>query len=414
MFFSPFERMMAWRYLRARKAEGFVSVIAGFSFLGILLGVATLIIVMSVMNGFRQELITRLLGLNGHLSVYRSGSALTDYAGLAESLRGISGIVSVAPLIQSQALLTVGGVSSGVVVRGMSAESFAAKPLLGTSIVQGNIEDFREGAVAVGSAMAEKLDLKIGEPITLLSSKVRATPFGGIPRSRTFTVGLVFDVGMHEYNANFIFMPLKDAQNFFQLPGAVTELEVITGNPARIDAVKQAAALALDGMAGVYDWRDSNKTFLGALEVERNVMFIILTLIIVVAAFNIISSMIMLVKDKSRDIAIMRTMGASRGSMMRIFMLAGASIGVAGTLGGALFGVLFALNIEGIRQAIQHLIGVKLFAAEIYFFSQLPAKIDWAEVAAVIVMALVLSVLATLYPARRAARLDPVEALRYE
>lgn len=412
--FSPFERMMAWRYLRARKAEGFVSVIAGFSFLGILLGVATLIIVMAVMNGFRQELVTRLLGLNGHLSVYRPGDTLTDYPDLAERIRGISGIVSVAPLVQSQALLTVGGVSSGVVVRGMSAESFAAKPLLGKSIIQGDIDNFHDGGVAIGSAMAEKLGLKIGDPITLLSSKVRATPFGGIPRSRTFTVGLVFDVGMYEYNANFIFMPLKDAQNFFQLPGAVTELEVITDNPDQIEGIKQAAKLALEGRAGVYDWRDSNKTFLGALDVERNVMFIILTLIIIVAAFNIISSMIMLVKDKSRDIAIMRTMGASRGAMMRIFMLAGASIGVAGTFGGTVVGILFALNIESIRQAIQHLIGVKLFAAEIYFFSQLPAKIDWGEVVAVVLMAFGLSILATLYPARRAARLDPVEALRYE
>lgn len=412
--FTAFEKMMAWRYLRARKAEGFVSVIAGFSFLGILLGVATLIIVMSVMNGFRAELIDRMLGINGHLSIYRTGTALDDYPDLVTRIQGVSGVVSVTPMIESQALVTVGGSASGVAVRGLSAESFMQRPILANSVQEGSIENFQNGQIAIGTALADRLRIGVGDSLVLMSPKVRATPFGSMPRTQRFVVGLVFDVGMYEYNNGFIFMPLAQAQAFFQLPDAVTAIEVMTRDPAAIDPVKAAMALALDGRAGVYDWRDSNSTFLGALEVESNVMFLILTLIILVAAFNIISSMIMLVKDKSRDIAIMRTIGATRQSLLKIFILTGASIGLAGTFVGAACGIAFALNIETIRQAIQSLSGTTLFPAEIYFFSRLPAQVEWHEVALIVLMSVVLSILATLYPAWRAARLDPVEALRYE
>lgn len=411
--FSAFERLVAWRYLRARKAEGFVSVIAGFSFLGIMLGVATLIIVMAVMNGFRQELISRILGLNGHLNVYTQSGPMEEYPSLAKTISQIDGVESVRPMIEGQALLSVRGAATGALIRGMNREDFATKPILSQSITAGGLSDFKDNAVAIGSAMASRLKLSVGDEVTILAPKGKVTPFGSIPKSRRVTIGLIFDVGMYEYNNGFIFMPLEQAQSFFQLGDTVHSLEVLADNPQNIDPVKKAIAIALNCDTCVFDWRDANSSFLNALQVERNVMFLILTLIILVAAFNIISSMIMLVKDKGRDIAIMRTMGATRGMMTRIFILTGASIGITGTAVGAALGIAFAANIESIRQALEKLTGTELFADEIYFLSKLPAVVDWTEVATVIVMALVLSIGATLYPAWRAARLDPVEALRY-
>ncbi len=411
--FSPFEFMLAGRYLRARKAEGFVSVIAGFSFLGIMLGVATLIIVMSVMNGFRHELITRILGLNGHLSIYAS-TPLTDYNAMSLRLEELEGIVSVSPMIEGQVLVTSNGHSSGALARGMRQSDLARKPILSTSIIDGDMANFTDFNVAIGTKLAQKFGLVVGDPITLVSPKTKPGPFGGMPVSRTFTVGLIFDVGMFEYDSGFVFMPLDTAQIFFQTPQGVSSLEVVTENPADIADSRRRIQTAVDGQAGVYDWRDMNGSFFTALQVERNVMFLILTMIILVAAFNIISSMIMLVKDKGRDIAIMRTMGATRGSMMRIFMMTGASIGIIGTGVGALAGILFALNIESIRQSIQALSGTELFSEEIYFLSKLPAIVEWDEVFLIVGMAFILSILATIYPAWRAARLDPVEALRYE
>ena len=414
MAFSPFERMMAWRYLRARKAEGFVNVIAGFSFLGIMLGVATLIIVMSVMNGFREELVGRILGLNGHLNVYAVNGPIYNYDAMVDKVENTAGVKSVRPMIEGQVLVSVNGAASGAMVRGVKPEDFATKPILSEGITAGDLSNFKENHIAIGAAMAERMKIKLGDPITLLSPKGKATPFGTVPRSGSYTVMLIFDVGMYEYNNGFVFMPLDTAQKFFQMEDAVNTLEIMANSPMDIERVKEDVVFAVKDEAKVYDWRDANKSFINALNVERNVMFLILTLIIIVAAFNIISSMIMLVKDKGKDIAIMRTMGASRGMMLRIFILTGASIGVAGTLGGALLGILFATNIEGIRQFIQNLTGTELFAAEIYFLSQLPAIIEWQEVFTVIGMALVISIAATIYPAWRASRLDPVEALRYE
>ena len=412
--FTPFERMMAGRYLRARKAEGFVSVIATFSFLGIMLGVATLIIVMSVMNGFRAELITRILGLNGHINIYADNGPLTDYDVWTLRVSDVPGVVTAAPVIESQVLMTLGGYANGALVRGMKKEDFARKPILSTSIVQGNVDNFEGSNVAIGKIMAEKLHLSVGDNLTIMAPKGKSSPFGTIPRTRQVTIGVIFDVGMYEYDSSFIFMPLESAQAFFQLENAVTSIEVITETPAHLDAIQRSLQMVVDGYADVHRWTDTNKSFFNALQVERNVMFLILTLIIIVAAFNIISSMIMLVKDKGRDIAIMRTMGATRRSMMKIFILTGASIGFAGTVVGAVLGIAFALNIESIRQFIQALSGTELFSAEIYFLSKLPAEIEWNEVILVIGIAFSLSILATLYPAWRAARLDPVEALRYE
>lgn len=412
--FSPFERLVAMRYLRARKAEGFVSVIAAFSFLGIMLGVATLIIVMSVMNGFRAELFDRIIGLNGHMNVYTAGKPLLNYPAMQDDIKNVDGVVSAIPVVEGQALLTTTGNASGVIVRGFLPDDFKTKGVLKESIVEGNVEDFNGYSVAIGTTLAEKLRLNIGDELNLTSPKGKASPFGTVPRSRRFTVTQIFDVGMYEYNAGFVFMPLEAAQKFFTYPPqSITFLEVLTRDINDLNAVKKRVGEVIQGRADMYDWRDANSSFVSALEVERNVMFLILTLIILVAAFNIISSMIMLVKDKSADIAIMRTMGAARNSMLRIFILTGASIGIAGTVVGAIAGTLFAMNIEAIRQWLQNLLGTQLFPDEVYFLTQLPAIIRWEDVTVVVIMAIGLSVLATLYPAWRAARLNPVEALRY-
>lgn len=415
MAFSPFERMVAARYLRPRRTEGFISVIAGFSFLGIALGVATLIIVMSVMNGFREELLKRILGLNGHLEVYATGSLMTDYDSAADIVRHIPGVVQVIPLIEGQVMATAGGRNSGAVVRGIKPEDFRARPILADHIVQGSLADFKgEDAVVIGNRLAERLGVSAGGQITLISPQGRVTAFGTVPRMRAYTVAATFEVGMFEYDSSFIFMPLPAAQVYFRIPGAATSLEIIAEDPQKLQSIRNAVLTGLDRPLRILDWQQANSSFFTAIEVERNVMFLILTLIIVVAAFNIISSLIMLVKDKGQDIAILRTMGATKGMIMRIFLLSGATIGVVGTFAGFALGLAFADNIEIIRGWIQGLTGTELFAPEIYFLSQLPAKVDPGEVATVVIMALGLTFLATLYPSWRAARLDPVEALRYE
>lgn len=417
--FSYFERMVAMRYLRARRQEGFISVIAGFSLMGIALGVATLIIVMAVMNGFRAELFNRILGLNGHFNVYSAyGGPLTDFDSLADALRRAPGALSVSPMVEGQALVSIDGVASGAVVRGQRVTDLEARPTIAGRVVAGRLADMERadgGGVAVGVRMASRLRLSVGDKITLIAPQGNATAFGTVPRMRAFPVVAVFDVGMFEYDNNFIFMPLAAAQTFFRTGEGVTSLEVFVEDPMNLASARAALRQAGGpGAVRTIDWQQSNASFVNALQVERNVMFLILSLIIMVAAFNIISSLIMLVKDKGRDIAILRTMGATRGMIMRIFFLTGSSIGVAGTLAGLSLGVAFCENIESIRQFIQSLTGTELFSAEIYFLSRLPAKMEWAEVIQVTFMALGLSFAATIYPSWRAARLDPVEALRYE
>lgn len=406
---------MAFRYLRARKSESFVSVISAFSFLGIMLGVATLIIVMAVMNGFRTELVNRVLGLNGHMSVVSKTGAIRPYDNWIDALQDIEGIEQASPQIEKQALLSARGASSGVMARGLTQETFLNKPILGDSIIDGDMNAFNEGnGVIIGKELARRYNLSPNDEIVMLSPQGKASPFGTIPRSRKFVVSAIFDVEMYEYNQGFVFMPLLAAQQFFDLKDAVNTIEMFSDNPQKtIDYIEDVKEQLPPDMVA-YDWRESNGSFFNALQVERNVMFLILTLIIIVAAFNIVSSMIMLVKDKGRDIAILRTMGASRRSMLKIFILTGGMIGIAGTIGGALLGIGFAANIETIRRWLEGLTGTELFSAEIYFLTQLPAEINWTEVISVIVMALVISLLATLYPAWRAAKLDPVEALRYE
>jgi lipoprotein-releasing system permease protein len=414
VIFGAFERMVAFRYLRARRQEGFVSVIAIFSLLGIALGVATLIIVMSVMNGFRADLLGRILGLNGHLGVYAQTGPLGDFDAEAAKVSQVTGVTGVTPLIEGQVMATSEIGAAGALVRGIRPEDLRRRPLVADHIVQGSLTDFEDDGVAVGDRLARRLGIAVGSAITIISPQGTATAFGTMPRIKTYNVVALFDVGMYEYDNSFIFVPLEAAQLFFRLPNAVTSLEVFVADPDRVHEDRRLIAAALGGHVRIVDWQQANSSLFNAVEIERNVMFLILTLIIVVAAFNIISSMIMMVKDKGRDIAILRTMGASRSAILRIFVLSGASIGVVGTVAGLLLGVVFTRNLEAIRQALQKVIGTDLFAAEIYFFTRIPARLDSAEVAAVVLMALALSFLATLYPSWRAARLDPVEALRYE
>ena len=415
MIFSPFERMMAFRYLRARKSESFVSVISAFSFLGIMLGVATLIIVMSVMNGFRAELTGRILGLNGHMNVVSNTGAINPYDDWVTMLGTVDGVNVVLPQIEKQALLSVKGASTGVMVRGITQDSFNKKPVLGDAITDGDMSAFNEGTgVIIGVELARKYRLYPGDELVMLSPQGKASPFGTIPRSRQFEVSAIFDVEMYEYNQGFVFMPLLAAQQFFDLKDSINTIEMFTADTQKTQDYIDEIQPQIPPTLRIYDWRQSNGSFFNALQVERNVMFLILTLIILVAAFNIVSSMIMLVKDKAKDIAILRTIGASHQSMLKIFILTGGMIGIAGTIAGTLLGIGFALNIETIRQVLEGLTGTELFSAEIYFLTQLPAEVDWTEVISVIAMALAISLLATLYPAWRAAKLDPVEVLRYE
>jgi lipoprotein-releasing system permease protein len=414
MIFGAVERMVAFRYLRARRAEGFVSVIAIFSLLGIALGVATLIIVMSVMNGFRAELIGRILGLNGHLAVYGPTSHLNDFDAAAAKVRQVEGVVSATPLVEGQVMATSEAGASGALVRGIRPDDIRARRLIADHIVAGSLAEFEGDGVAVGERLARRLGLGIGGRVTLVSPQGTDTAFGTMPRLKTYTIVALFNVGFYEYDNSYIYVPLAAAQVFFRMEDAVSDLEVFLVDADRASRTGRMIAAALGGRARILDWQHSNSGLVNAIEIERNVMFLILTLIILVAAFNIISGMIMMVKDKGRDIAILRTMGASRGMVLRIFMLSGASIGVVGTLAGFVLGVAFTKNIEGIRHFLEDILRVDLFSAEIRFFTRIPAQLNEGEVVSVVLMALALSFLATLYPSWRAARLDPVEGLRYE
>ena len=413
--FSSVEWMIAWRYMRARRAEGFISVIAGFSLTGIALGVATLIIVLSVMNGFRIELLDRILGLNGHISVVSSANTLSDYNPLADRVRVVDGVLSVTPLVEGQILATSGSRAAGALVRGLTPEDLGQRPSIAGNIRGGSLDNFVGlDAIVVGFRLARNLGVVVGDKVTLVSPKGTVTAFGTVPRMQAYTVVATFEVGMFEFDSTFIFMPLAAAQQYFRLGDTVNQLEIFVKDPDNLLRQRVAISVALGAEHRLFDWQQANRSFFNALQVERNVMFLILTLIILVAAFNIISSLIMLVKDKGSAIAILRTVGATRGTIMRVFLIVGTSIGVVGTVSGTILGLLFARNIETLRRAIESLTGNDLFAAEIYFLSQLPAEVDTGEVIMVVSMALGLSVLATLYPSWRASRLDPVEALRNE
>jgi lipoprotein-releasing system permease protein len=413
--FSAFEWMVALRYLRARRAEGSISVIAGFSFLGIVLGVAALIVVMAVMNGFRHDLMDKLIGLNGHIFLQGVETPLTDYDAVTERVSKVPGVTLAMPLVEGQAFASTPFGSAGALVRGVREADLKKLPGIGGHLTQGALDGFdAEGGVAVGVKLAEHLSLRIGDKISIIAPHGAQTPFGVTPRMKAYPVKAIFQIGMANLDGSFIFMPLAEAQAYFNLDGQANVIEVYVDDPDHMDAIRERITRAEQRPMIDTDWRQLNRSFFDVLAVEANVMFAILTLIVLVAALNIISGMIMLVQDKARAIAVLRTMGATRGAILRIFLITGATIGVVGTVCGLILGLLVAHNVEAIRKGLSYLTGVNLFPSEFYFLSQLPSRVDASDVIAVVAMALLLSIAATIYPSWRAARLDPVEALRYE
>ena len=416
---SPFERIVAFRYLRARREEGFISIIAMFSLVGIALGVATLIVVLAVMNGVRGELINSIIGLEGHVTVYSNERGIADYEKISEDLAKIPGVKIVIPKVEGQIMASHNGNSAGAMVSGFRLQDIEKKPLLVQKINADELAAFGRGeGVIIGKRMAEKMRLNVGDDLLLISPEGRSTIAGLVPRVKAYPVVGTFEIGMFAYDSSLVLMPFSEAQTYFKLKenggDNASAIEITSDNPDRAGEIAQQVAQMLGVGYRVYDWKSSNNHIFQAVLVQRNVMFLILMLIILVASFNIISSLIMLVREKGQDIAILRTMGASQGSVMRIFFMCGASVGVVGTFIGFLLGLLIAYNTENIQTWLEAMMGHKLFSAELYFLSHLPSKVDFKEVAMVLAFSLALSFLATIYPARRAAKLNPAEALRYE
>ncbi|MEQ1902378.1 MAG: ABC transporter permease [Devosia sp.] len=440
--FSRFEFLIAGRYLRSRRKDRFISVISTLTLLGVAIGVATLIVVMSVMNGFRAELLTKILGLNGHFTAFPIEQRFTDFDETALKIEKVDGVLFAIPYVEGQALASGQSESTGVSVRGVSAASIDKLELLKNGAVLGGWDDWDHAqGIAIGQRLAEKLGVTIGDPVTIVNPNGANTPFGKTPQIRSFPVNVIFNLGMVEFDSFYVYMPMEPAQTYFKLyedvlkpgvqPPAVdatdeeidaayqrvyqaSGVEIFINDADDIGRMREAIQSQVERPLVLTDWQQRNETFFSALQVERVVMFVILSMIVVVAAFNIISSLVMLVKDKGSDIAVLRTMGATRGSIMRIFSMTGTAIGVAGTALGLLLGLLIAANAETLRAFVSDIVGVRIFPPEVFFLSSLPSKVDPGEVLFVAGLALALSFLATLYPAWRAAQYDPVEALRYE
>ena len=416
--FSKLERKIAFRYLGAKK-RGFGSVISWVSLIGIMLGVATLIVVMSVMGGFHDTLLGRIVGMNGHVVVYHQDGAIGDFDFLIDKMKqnkvvaqNVTGIV---PIAEGQVMATAGGNNTGAMIRGIRMTDLAAKAQTGTKVYGKKLTDVKDGELVGGAALTRALRVGMGDNISLVSANAATpTPFGSMPRIMSYPVVSSFFMGMYEYDSGYIFMPLETAQKYLNIGQSVTHIDLFLKDPENTTAVQESLQRLLPDGFVVRDWRELNRGFVGALQVESNVMFLILMLIVIVAAFNIVSSLVMLVKDKNKDIAVLRTFGVSRKSMMKIFILSGTSIGVIGTFFGTIFGVLVAIYIEPIRQFFQWLTGRDLFPAELYYLSELPSKLEFASVVGIAVLAIGLAFLATLYPAWKAANTDPVEVLRNE
>ena len=410
--FASFEWKIAFRYLRSKKKEGFISIISLFSLIGIMLGVATLIIVLAVMNGFRSELLDKILGINGHITIQSYGSDIDRYDEIREEIGFIDNVYSVVPTIYSQVMVSSGEQTAGAIIKAINYTDIERVPKIDESLTIDRYQE-KEGLL-IGSGMARSLMLGLGDSLTLISPKGSQTPFGTTPRIKSYPITGIFNIGMSEYDSNFVYMPLQEAQKYFNKKNKVNTIEVFLDNPEQIDLALIKIREIVDGVGYVSSWRDQNKTFFTALEVERDLMFIIVSLIVLVAGLNIISSLIMLVKDKNSDIAILRTIGASKNSIIRIFFITGSFIGVAGTTLGVIIGILFCQNIDAIRLFISKITGTELFSPEMYYLAKLPAEIDNYELLSVVTMALSFSILASIYPSWKASKIDPVEVLRNE
>lgn len=413
--FAAFEWMMALRYLRSRRKKSVGSVIALFSFIGIVIAVMALIVVMAVLNGFRKDLFHKILGLQGHVIVMPVTGYFTDYTDAAQRVKALPGVRDVIPIIDGQGLASAPHTASGVVVRGLPEADLKQLSAVSSKIRFGSLENFDQGGgVVIGVRLANIMRAMVGDEIALVGPRGASTPFGTAPRVKRYTIRAVFETGMPDYDRAVVFMPVVEAQKFFNVEAGVQYLEILVNDPDTVETVKADIAKALGSNVVLSDWRDKNGQIYDALTLERKVAFVILMLIMLVASLNIVSGLIVLVKDKGRDIAILRTMGATRGTIMRVFFITGASVGIVGTFVGFVLGVTICMNANPIHDGLSWLFGGPLFNPRVYYLDRLPVNMDPTDVSAVILLTLALSLLATIYPSWRAARLDPVEALRHE
>ena len=416
MILSRYERMIARRYLLPGKGEAFIFLVAGISLVAVMLGVAALVIVMSVMNGFRAELFDKIVGLNGHAVVQGIGGQLPDWRNVIKIAEATPGVTSATPLIEQPLMTSYNGRVEAVLVRGMRVKDILGNPTISSKVVMGSLKDVTAGSnkIAIGSRLADALGAQVGSEISLISPQGQTTPFGTVPRIVNYTVGAIFEIGVYDYDKAYVLMPMEDAQTLLLMGDSVGMIEVETVDADRVGTILAPLADKVGGRAVLMDWRQMNAQLFEALAVERVAMFTVLSIIILVAVFNILSSLIMLVRAKTRDIAILRTMGATRAGLIRIFMTVGTTIGALGVLAGLALGFIFLFYRQAVVNFVQLVTGQNLWDPQIRFLTELPSKSNPVEIVAIALMALVFSFLATLYPAFKAASTDPVQVLRYE